>query len=281
MGLFSHSRGSNSLPATLRSRPLDLFVARRNAGRNAAQCSNGSPSAADSNRHENHDEQHENDAESDQPRLVGFEAARYGVTYDPVRIQCCGGRRVHRIKLAPALPKSANLGRVGKRHLSVNLAISSYTRTMRIAVGSDHAGFDLKADLARYLAGAGHEVLDFGTDSAAVSVDYPIYGIAVAGAVAEGRAERGVCVCGTGIGISISANKVRGVRAALVHDSTSAALARRHGDANVICLGGRTTPTAEAIDLVDTFVSTAFEGGRHARRVAEISEYESSERTLR
>ena len=92
---------------------------------------------------------------------------------------------------------------------------------MRMAVGSDHAGFDLKADLARHLAEAGHEVVDFGTDSAAVSVDYPIYGIAVARAVAEGSAELGVCVCGTGIGISISANKVRGVRAALVHDATA------------------------------------------------------------
>jgi RpiB/LacA/LacB family sugar-phosphate isomerase len=148
---------------------------------------------------------------------------------------------------------------------------------MRIAVGSDHAGFDLKADLARHLAEAGHEVLDFGTDSATVSVDYPIYGIAVARAVAAGRADRGVCVCGTGIGISIAANKVRGVRAALVHDASSAALARRHGDANVICLGGRTTATTDAFEVVDTFVSTAFESGRHARRLAEISEYESSD----
>jgi RpiB/LacA/LacB family sugar-phosphate isomerase len=145
---------------------------------------------------------------------------------------------------------------------------------MRIAVGSDHAGFDLKADLARHLAEAGHEVFDLGTDAGAASVDYPIYGIAVGRAVAEGRAERGVCVCGTGIGISIAANKVRGVRAALVHDATSAALARRHGDANVICLGGRTTAPAEAIDVIDTFMTTSFEGGRHARRVAEISEYE-------
>ena len=99
----------------------------------------------------------------------------------------------------------------------------------------------------------------------------------MARAVAEGRVERGICVCGTGIGISISANKVRGVRAALVHDATGAALAGADGDANVICLGGRTTATAEAIDAVDTFVSTAFEGGRHARRVAQISEYESSD----
>ena len=151
---------------------------------------------------------------------------------------------------------------------------------MRIAVGSDHAGFDLKTDLARHLAEAGHEVFDFGTHSATVSVDYPIYGFAVAGAVASGRAERGVCVCGTGIGISISANKVRGVRAALVHDATGAALARRHGDANVICLGGRTTATTDAFEFVDTFVSTEFESGRHARRVAEISDYERGKGVL-
>ena len=173
-------------------------------------------------------------------------------------------------------PVPANGDKVGKRQPSVSHALSSYTRTMRIAVGSDHAGFELKADLARHLVETGHEVFDFGTDTSAVSVDYPIYGIAVARAVAEGRAERGVCVCGTGVGISISANKVRGVRAALVHDATTAALARRHGDANVICLGGRTTVTAEAIDVVNTFVATAFEGGRHARRVAQISEYENS-----
>jgi RpiB/LacA/LacB family sugar-phosphate isomerase len=149
---------------------------------------------------------------------------------------------------------------------------------MRIAVGSDHAGFDLKAALAGHLAEAGHEISDLGTDSATVSVDYPLFGIAVARAVAEGRAERGVCVCGTGIGISISANKVRGVRAALVHDVTTAALARRHNDANVACLGGRTTGTAEAIDAIDTFFSTGFEGGRHCRRLDEISEYENDAR---
>ncbi|MBV8462117.1 MAG: ribose 5-phosphate isomerase B [Acidimicrobiales bacterium] len=146
---------------------------------------------------------------------------------------------------------------------------------MRIAVGSDHAGYDLKASLATHLAEAGHDVLDLGTESASVSVDYPEYGIAVGRAVAEGRAERGLCVCGTGIGISISANKVRGVRAALVHDVTTAGLARRHNDANVVCLGGRITGSAVAVDAVDTFLSTAFEGGRHVRRLDEISEYES------
>ncbi len=154
---------------------------------------------------------------------------------------------------------------------------------MRIAVGSDHAGFDLKAALVGHLSEAGHEISDLGTDSAEIPIDYPNYGIAVGRAVAEGRADRGLCVCGTGIGISISANKVRGVRAALVHDVTTAALARRHNDANVICLGGRTTGTAEALDAADTFFTTDFEGGRHRHRhrhrhrrhLEEISDYEA------
>ena len=145
---------------------------------------------------------------------------------------------------------------------------------MRIAVGSDHAGYDLKAALASHLGEIGHEVTDLGCESASVPVDYPRFGIAVGRAVAEGRAERGLCVCGTGIGISISANKVPGVRAALVHDVTTATLARRHNDANVVCLGGRTTGTAVAVDAVDAFLSVAFEGGRHVRRLDEISEYE-------
>jgi ribose 5-phosphate isomerase B len=146
---------------------------------------------------------------------------------------------------------------------------------MRIAVGSDHAGYDLKTTLAEHVAGSGHLVEDLGTESSAVSVDYPEFGIAVGRAVADGRADLGICVCGTGIGISISANKVGGVRAALVHDVTTASLARRHNDANVICLGGRTTGVAEAIDAVDTFVATQFEGGRHQRRLDEIADYES------
>ncbi len=146
---------------------------------------------------------------------------------------------------------------------------------MRIAVGSDHAGFDLKTTLAEHMAGAGHQVDDLGTDSAAVPVDYPEFGLAVGRAVGEGRADRGICVCGTGIGISIAANKVEGVRAALVHDVTTAGLARRHNDANVVCLGGRTTGVAEAIDAVDAFFSTEFEGGRHQLRLAEISRFET------
>jgi ribose 5-phosphate isomerase B len=146
---------------------------------------------------------------------------------------------------------------------------------MRIAVASDHAGFALKSLLADHLVAAGHDVLDLGTDSGDVSVDYPRYGAAVGRAVAAGRAERGVCVCGTGIGIGIAANKVPGIRAAVVHDSTTASLARRHNDANVACLGERTTGAAEAVDAVDTFFSTGFEGGRHQRRVDQIAGYDA------
>jgi ribose 5-phosphate isomerase B len=150
---------------------------------------------------------------------------------------------------------------------------------MRIAVGSDHAGFALKMEIAAHLTGAGHDVLDLGTDSAEVSVDYPRYGRAVGEAVADGRAERGVCVCGSGIGISIAANKVRGIRAAVVHDTTTSLLARRHGDANVLCLGERTTGAAEAIDAVDTFFSTDFDGGRHQRRIDQITDQERQQPT--
>jgi RpiB/LacA/LacB family sugar-phosphate isomerase len=147
---------------------------------------------------------------------------------------------------------------------------------MRIAVGSDHAGFDLKTVLARHLADAGHQVEDLGTDRPDVSVDYPEFGLAVGTAVAEGRADRGLCVCGTGIGISIAANKVHGVRAALVHDVTTAGLARRHNDANVVCLGGRIVGSAEAVDALDAFLTTAYEGGRHQRRLDEITAYEAA-----
>jgi ribose 5-phosphate isomerase B len=150
-----------------------------------------------------------------------------------------------------------------------------YTRGMRIAVGSDHAGFELKATLAKHMADAGHQVVDLGTGSPDVSVDYPEFGLAVGLAVVEGRADRGICVCGTGIGIGIAANKVTGVRAAVVHDVTTAGLARRHNDANVICLGGRTTGAAEAIDAVDAFFSAEFEGGRHQHRLEEIARFES------
>lgn len=140
---------------------------------------------------------------------------------------------------------------------------------MRIAIGADHAGFHLKAHLGARLAAAGHVVQDFGTLSEA-SVDYPDYAALVARAVANGEAERGILVCGSGIGMAIAANRFRGVRAAACVDLFSARLSRQHNDANVLTLGSRIValPLAEAI--ADLFLATAFEGGRHGPRVAKL-----------
>jgi ribose 5-phosphate isomerase B len=143
----------------------------------------------------------------------------------------------------------------------------------RIAIGSDHAGFPLKQQLAEHLREEGHEVDDLGTHSED-SVDYPEYGAKVARAVVEGQAEYGVCVCGTGIGIGIAANKVKGARAAVVHDTTSARMARQHNDANVVCVGARLTGPQSAVDAVDAFLAAEFEGGRHQRRIDEITDLE-------
>lgn len=142
---------------------------------------------------------------------------------------------------------------------------------MKIAVASDHAGYHLKTTIVEHLAAGGHEVLDLGTDSTA-SVDYPDYGHAVGRAVVDGDAEFGVGVCGSGIGICMAAGKVDGVRAATVHDVTSARLSRLHNNANVMCVGERFIGPQVAIDAVDAFLATDFEGGRHARRVAKIPE---------
>jgi len=139
-----------------------------------------------------------------------------------------------------------------------------------IAVASDHAGFDLKEILKRDLQEAGHDVLDLGTNSTQ-SVDYPDFGRALADAVASGRAERGVLVCGTGIGISIAANRNPKVRAAVVHDVTSARLTRQHNDANVVAFGQRLIGTETAREALKVFLATEFEGGRHAARVAKLS----------
>jgi ribose 5-phosphate isomerase B len=139
-----------------------------------------------------------------------------------------------------------------------------------IAVASDHAGFDLKEILKRDLQEAGLEVLDLGTNSTQ-SVDYPDFGSAMADAVASGKAERGVLVCGTGIGISMAANRNPKVRAALVHDVTSARLSRLHNDANVVAFGQRLIGTETAREALKVFLGTEFEGGRHANRVAKLS----------
>jgi ribose 5-phosphate isomerase B len=139
-----------------------------------------------------------------------------------------------------------------------------------IAVASDHAGFDLKEILKRDLQEAGHEVIDLGTNSTQ-SVDYPDYGRAMADTVASGKAGRGVLVCGTGIGISIAANRNPKIRAAVVHDVTSARLSRQHNDANVVAFGQRLIGTEVAREALRVFLNTEFEGGRHAGRVAKLS----------
>jgi ribose 5-phosphate isomerase B len=141
---------------------------------------------------------------------------------------------------------------------------------MRIAVGSDHAGFDLKEKLKSHLLAAGHDVKDLGTHSTE-SVDYPDFGFAVGRAVAAGEVERGVAVCGTGIGIAIAANKVPGVRAGVPNDLFATRLMREHNDANVIAFGARQTaePLAEA--MLDLFLTTPFAGGRHARRTEKLN----------
>jgi ribose 5-phosphate isomerase B len=141
---------------------------------------------------------------------------------------------------------------------------------MQLVIGSDHAGFHLKADIVAHVVAQGHEVVDIGTDSTE-SVDYPDFGAQVGHAVVDGRAELGIAICGSGIGICMAAGKVHGVRAATIHDVTSARMSRRHNDANVMCLGERFTGVQVALDAVDAFLSTEFEGGRHQRRVDKIS----------
>lgn len=138
-----------------------------------------------------------------------------------------------------------------------------------VAIASDHAGFALKEALKAELEALGHSVLDLGTHGQA-SVDYPDFGRAAAEAVAGGRAAKGVIVCGTGIGISIAANRHPGVRAALCHDATSARLSREHNDANILALGARLIGDEVAKECVRVFLSTAFAGGRHVPRVAKL-----------
>ncbi|MHB8926549.1 MAG: ribose 5-phosphate isomerase B [Bacillota bacterium] len=144
---------------------------------------------------------------------------------------------------------------------------------MRIAIGCDHAGVDLKHEVARFLKEQGFEVTDFGTEGAE-SVDYPDYARKVAEAVLTGQAERGVLICGTGIGMSISANKVPGIRAALCHDVYSARLTREDNDANVLTMGARVIGAGLAVEIVKTFFGADFAGGRHARRVEKIARIE-------
>jgi RpiB/LacA/LacB family sugar-phosphate isomerase len=151
---------------------------------------------------------------------------------------------------------------------------------MRLAIGSDHAGYALKERVKAELVKLGHTVEDMGTSNGETSVDYPDFSIAVAEAVASGRAERGVVVCATGIGASIAANKVEGVRASVVTSDETARLTRTDNDSNVLALGGRTAPSAEAaLGWLRVWLETPFAGGRHARRVDKIRDYEAHHRS--
>ena len=144
---------------------------------------------------------------------------------------------------------------------------------MTVALGCDHAGWELKERLKAWLIQTGHQVLDFGTHSPD-PVDYPDYALQVADSVANGKAERGVLVCGTGIGMAMAANKVPGVRAAFCPDPFTARLSREHNDANVLTLGGRLMGREMAIEILGIWLATAFEGGRHNPRIAKIREAE-------
>ena len=141
---------------------------------------------------------------------------------------------------------------------------------MRIAIASDHAAIDLKAALAAWLRDAGHDVADLGPDSGA-SVDYPDYGYKLAAAIADGSAERGIALCGSGIGISIAVNRNSAARCALVSEPLSATLAREHNDANVIAMGARLIGVEMAKACVTAFLGTAFGGDRHQRRVDKLT----------
>lgn len=144
---------------------------------------------------------------------------------------------------------------------------------MKIAIGADHAGFQLKERVRKILAEKGHEVADFGTHSGD-STDYPDYAALVARAVQSGEAQRGVLICATGVGMSIAANKLAGIRAALAVNPDEVRLTRSHNDANILTLGATFTQEAQVETLVDVFLNTEFDGGRHSRRLAKIEALE-------
>lgn len=145
---------------------------------------------------------------------------------------------------------------------------------MKIAMGCDHGGYALKEDIKNLLTGKGYEVVDCGTYSTD-SCDYPVFGEAAARKVASGECEYGIVICTTGIGISIAANKVRGIRCAHCTDTLSAEMTRRHNNANIMCMGGRVIDEEKAVKLAAIFLSTPFDGGRHEKRVNMITEIEN------
>lgn len=144
----------------------------------------------------------------------------------------------------------------------------------KIAIACDHGGYELKKDVMKHLDEIGIEYEDFGCNSTD-SVDYPDYGVPACKAVADGRVEGAILICGTGIGMSLCANKVRGIRAAVCSDTFSARMTRMHNDANVLCMGARVIGAGLAVDIVDLFLNTEFEGGRHSARIAKVMDVEN------
>ena len=142
-----------------------------------------------------------------------------------------------------------------------------------IALGSDHGGYLYKEELKKHLDAKGIEYIDFGTDSTA-SCDYPVYAEKVCRAIQSGECEKGILICGTGIGMSICANKFKGIRAAVCGDHFSAEFTRKHNDSNVLCMGARTIGAGVALQLADIFLSTEFEGGRHQKRIDMMMSFE-------
>jgi ribose 5-phosphate isomerase B len=147
---------------------------------------------------------------------------------------------------------------------------------MKIAIAADHAGFSLKERLRDALTGQGHDVVDFGTSSE-VSTDYPDYAAAVARSVADTRSDRGILVCSSGVGMAIAANKFAGIRAALAVNSEAVRLTRAHNDANILTIGAKFTNETDAAEMIGIFLNTAFDGGRHARRLDKIAEIERTQ----
>lgn len=145
---------------------------------------------------------------------------------------------------------------------------------MKLAIACDHGAFELKEKVKAHLLAQGHEVVDFGTHSAE-SCDYPDFAGPAAKAVASGKCEKGIVLCMTGIGVSITANKVKGIRCALLHDLFSAKLTRQHNDTNMMALGAAITGEKLALEIVDTWLTTEFEGGRHQRRIDKMMAYEA------
>ena len=146
---------------------------------------------------------------------------------------------------------------------------------MKIGIGNDHSALELKAEIIGFLKEKGHEVIDYGTNSTE-NCDYPVYGEKVARAVASGEVEQGILICGTGLGISLAANKVRGIRAAVCSEPYTARMARQHNNCNVLAFGARVVGAELAKMIVDTWLSTEFEGGRHQRRVDMIMAIEEN-----